>query len=151
MRVQEIMTKAVQTVPAEVGAEQAWNLMRAKAIHHLVVTLGSRIVGVLSDRDVGGGRGASFRQNRSVMDLMTAPAVTVSPETTVRKAANLMRGRSIGSLVVTSGGKVRGIVTVADLLELVGRGIDRSAASPKRWTLTHRTPHKKTAPGRGVW
>ena len=34
----------------------------------------------------------------AVADLMTEPVLTVPPETTARKAANLMRGRSIGCL-----------------------------------------------------
>src|SRR5690606_1438131 len=95
------------------------------------------------DRDVGGRQGASIRRNRSVADLMTAPALTVSPETTVRKAANLMRGRSIGCLVIAEGARVSGIVTVSDLLEPVGRGVDRPVAATTRWALRHRVPHRK--------
>jgi CBS domain-containing protein len=75
----------------------------------------------------------------------------VSPTTTVRKAANLMRGRSIGCLVVTKRDRIVGIVTVADLLELVGRGADRPVASTTRWTLKHRAPHRKRHRAAGVW
>ena len=82
---------------------------------------------------------------------MTAPAATVEPATTVRQAANVMRGRSIGCLVVVKAGRVAGIVTVSDLLELVGRGLDRGMATSKRWTLRHRTPHRKTHGAAGVW
>ena len=151
MRVQDVMTEGVQTISPASAAEDAWNLMRTRRIHHLVVSRGSRIVGVLSDRDAGGRHGAPVRQNRLVADLMTAPAVTVPPGTTVRKAANLMRGRSIGCLVVADAGRVIGIVTVADLLELVGRGLDRPAATSKRWTLRHRVPHRKANRPTGVW
>ena len=74
---------------------------------------------------------------------MTKHVVTVDPSTTVRRAANLMRGRSIGCVVVTNHGRIKikiGIVTVADLLDLLGRGSDRPIAATKRWTLKHRTP-----------
>jgi acetoin utilization protein AcuB len=126
--------------------------MRTKRIHHLVVTKGSRIVGILSDRDAGGRQGTAVRQNRTVADLMTTPTVTVPPETTVRKAANLMRGRSIGCLVVADDARrIVGIVTVSDLLELLGRGLDRHAAAGKRWTLKHRVPHRHTSRAAGVW
>jgi CBS domain-containing protein len=117
--------------------------MRLNRIHHLVVTKGQRVVGVLSDRDTGGRRGASVRANSTVADLMTAPAVTVEPATTVRQAANVMRGRSIGCLVVVQSRNAIGIVTVSDLLELVGRGLDRGVVRSKRWTLSHRVPHRK--------
>ena len=147
MRVQDVMTEGVKTLAPTAAAEDAWNVMRFNRIHHLVVTKGKRVVGVLSDRDAGGHRGASVRMNSTVADLMTAPAVTVEPTTTVRQAANVMRGRSIGCLVVVESGRVVGIVTVSDLLELVGRGLDRGAITSKRWTLSHRTPHRKS---RGV-
>lgn len=125
--------------------------MRLHGIHHLVVIKANRVVGVLSDRDAGGRRGAAVRVNSSVADLMTAPAVTVEPTTTVRQAANVMRGRSIGCLVVAESGRVIGIVTVSDLLELVGRGLDRGAVTSKRWTLKHRAPHRKSRGVVGAW
>ena len=152
MRVQDVMTGGVKTVAPTTPAEDAWNMMRLNRIHHLVVTKRQRVVGLLSDRDAGGHRGASIRRNSTVADLMTAPAVTVAPATTVRQAANVMRGRSIGCLVVLESGRAVGIVTVADLLELVGRGLDRGAATSKRWTLSHRTPHRKSRGGAaGAW
>lgn len=57
--------------------QDAWNVMRVNRIHHLVVTKANRVVGVLSDRDAGGRRGAAVRANSTVADLMNAPAVTV--------------------------------------------------------------------------
>lgn len=83
----------------------------------------------------------------TVADLMTAPAVTVEPTATVRQAANLMRGRSIGCLVVIESARDVGIVTVSDLLELVGRGLDRGVVTTKRWTLKHRAPPQVTPIG----
>jgi acetoin utilization protein AcuB len=151
MRVQDVMTSGVQTVKPTGKADEAWELMRAKRIHHLVVTDGARIVGVLSDRDAGGRRGSSVRQGRTVADLMTEPAVTVTPDTTVRKAANLMRGRSIGCLVVERAGRAVGIVTVSDLLDLLGRGADRGVERVERWTLRHRAPHRKRHRSTGAW
>ena len=147
MRVQNVMTEGVKTIAPTATADDAWSLMRLHGIHHLVVTKANRVVGVISDRDAGGRRGASIRTNNAVADLMTAPAVTVEPTVTVRQAANLMRGRSIGCLVVVESGNV----TVSDLLELVGRGLDRGAAASKRWTLKHRAPHGKSRGVVGAW
>jgi acetoin utilization protein AcuB len=151
MRVQDVMTEGVKTIAPAAAAEDAWNVMRLARIHHLVVMEGQRVVGVLSDRDAGGRRGASVRVNSLVCDLMTAPAVTVEPATTVRQAANMMRGRSIGCLVVVESGHAIGIVTVSDLLELVGRGLDRGAITTKRRTLNHRAPHRKSKGVVAAW
>lgn len=151
MRMQDMMTEHVLTVPPITTAEDAWHLMKARGIHHLVVTDGSETVGVLSDRDAGGRNGAPVRKNRSVADLMSAPVITVTRATPVRRAANLMRGHSIGCLVVTERSRVVGIVTVADLLELIGRGLDRSVVTTRRHTLSHRAPHRKRHMATGIW
>jgi acetoin utilization protein AcuB len=151
MRVQDVMSESVRTVSSATAAEEAWALMRANRIRHLVVVNGRRIVGILSDRDGGGRQGAAIRRHRTVADLMTEPVVTTEPATTVRRAANLMRGRSIGCLVVVTAGRVKGIVTVSDLLELVGRGLEKGVTTGKRWTLKHRVPHRKTSRSMGTW
>jgi predicted transcriptional regulator len=147
MRVQDVMTEEVKTIAPDAAAEDAWNVMRFNGIHHLVVTNGRRVIGVFSDRDAGGRRGASVRANSHVADLMTAPAVTVTPTMTIRQAANVMRGRSIGCLVVTRSGNPIGIVTVSDLLELVGRGPVKSS----RPLLNHRVPHRKARGAVAAW
>ena len=151
MRVQDLMTKAVETVSQRTSAEVAFERMRLKRIHHLAVMDGTQLAGVVSDRDMGGRQGASLRKDRTVADLMTRPVVNVQPTTPIRKAANLMRGRSIGCLIVTDKSRVVGIVTAADLLELLGRGADRSIERSKRWTLKHRAPHRKRASATGAW
>ena len=151
MRAQDLMTTPVHTTTMGTSADDAWELMRMKRVHHLVVVDGKAIAGVLSDRDIGGRHGASVRKGRTVSDLMTEPVVTVTPTTTVRQAANLLRGRSIGCLVVADKGRVAGIVTTADLLELLGRGVDRPVLQATRWTLKHRAPHRKQHRATGVW
>lgn len=122
MRVYEVMTKAVETVKPGVLASEAKNRMRQKNIHHLVVTHGSELKGVVSERDLGGSKLPKSLGRWTVEDLMTSPVVTVTSRTQVRRAAALMKGRSIGSLIVTSAnGKVAGIVTVSDLLDLLAK------------------------------
>jgi predicted transcriptional regulator len=143
MRVKDVMTEGVRTVPPAMAAEDAWNVMSVEGIHHLVVVDDRLVVGVLSDRDAGGRRGMPLRRGREVRDLMSAPVVTVEPDATVRRTANLMRGRSIGCVVVVEKHRVIGIVTVADLLALLGHGLERPVTQTRRWTLKHRTPHRK--------
>ena len=150
MRVAEVMTQGVQTISPDAAAVDAWELMRRKGIHHLVVTADSRVIGVLSNRDAGGRSGASIRARSHVGDLMTTSVVTVDPATTVRRTANLMRGRTIGCVPVVDGTRLVGIVTISDLLELLGRGIARPAR-PRRHGLHHRVPHRKQKGAFGFW
>ena len=150
MRVFEIMTESVETVPPAMPASDAWELMRRKRIHHLVVTAGSEIVGVLSDRDTGGRLGARARVGHTVAELMTSPVVTAGRTDTVRVLANLMRGHTIGCVPILDGKHLVGIVTVSDLLEALGRGIDRPAKEMRRMA-THRVPHRKQRRSGVAW
>ena len=150
MRVADVMASDVQTVSPDSAAADAWSLMRRKGIHHLVVVSGTRVAGVLSDRDAGGRGGDGLRRQSRVSDLMTTPVVTVDSHTTVRRTANLMRGRSIGCVPVVDGRRLVGIVTVSDLLELVGRGAGRDVR-PERPALHHRVPHHKRKNSDGMW
>jgi predicted transcriptional regulator len=119
------MKHRVETVSAGESAENALRRMRLKRIHHLVVTLGSEVLGVISARDLDSL--GSFRQVQIVEDVMTSPAVTARPGMTLRQAANLLRGRSIGCLPVMEKRRLVGILTITDLLELIGtRGARRS-------------------------
>jgi acetoin utilization protein AcuB len=152
MTTSDVMTKGVETVAATSDANAAWGLMRLKAVHHLVVKDGSKLVGVLSDRDLGSRNGQALRRGKTVVELMSRGVVTVNEEAPVRKAANLMRGRSIGSLVVTNdAGRAVGIITVADLLEFVGRGLEHPASNTARTALNHRAPHRKRHRSTGAW
>ena len=67
------------------------------------------------------------------------------------KAANLMRGRSVGCVVVAREGRVVGIVTVSDLLELIGRDLAVETRRESRPALHHRVPHRKQHRPTGVW
>jgi CBS domain-containing protein len=140
MRVKDLMSEGVETVSASTPAADAWLLMQQKGIRHLLVTEGRRLVGVFSERDAGGPRGTSLRDDHSVADLMTKDVVTIGPLATVHRAANVMRGRSVGSLIVTNSERPIGIVTVSDLLDVLGR---RGHAVKGRPPLNTRVAHRK--------
>jgi CBS domain-containing protein len=118
----------------------AWETMRFRRTRHLVVNDADRhVVGVISASDLGGKNGEALRARRRVRDLMTAKLVTVNTETTVREAANLMRGHAVNCLPVFNGrDRLKGIVTAMDLLELMGRGTERPTKSAERQVLKDR-------------
>jgi len=137
MRLMEIMTTEVETASSTEAAEKAFERMRTRRIRHLVVMDGRQVVGVLSERDVGGVRGSQIRAGKTVGELMSAQAVIASPTTTVRQAANLLRARTIGCLPIVEDGKLAGIVTLTDLLELLGRQTQLSPTSSSRYHPQH--------------
>jgi CBS domain-containing protein len=137
MRLAEIMTREVKTAAPHESAEDAYQRMRLDRIRHLVVLDGKQVVGVVSERDLGGGRGAANRTGRTVGELMARSVATATPATTIRQAAHLLRGRTIGCLPVMESSRLVGIVTVTDLLELVGE-VTRKASTDARWKPVRR-------------
>jgi acetoin utilization protein AcuB len=143
MRLQDIMSRDIKTITANATAVDARDAMRTARIRHLVVVDGRTVVGILSDRDLGGrGAGGKTLQGLTVADLMTSTVVTARTDTTVRQAANLLRGHVIGCLVVQDGDRPIGIVTTTDLLDLLGRGAERPIERSTRRTLSSRGPRR---------
>lgn len=125
MKISEIMTEPVVSIDADASARSAWMKMQQEQIRHLVVTDNGELVGVISDRDLGGKSGTDVRRGRTVRDLMSTNVATATPEMSLRQAANLMRGRLIGCLPVLDGDELVGIVTATDVLDALGRGTTR--------------------------
>jgi CBS domain-containing protein len=146
MRVGDVMTRRVETVPETETAEAALARMKSRRIRHLVAMRDGHISGVVSSRDLTAL--GSFRQLQSVGDVMTSPAVTAASDATLRQAANMLRGRSIGCLPVVDDGRLVGILTTTDLLELIGRGVERPMTKGRRWVMKGRGPRRKSVVGR---
>jgi CBS domain-containing protein len=135
---------------ASARAAVARERMRLKGIHHLVVTRQGMVVGIISSRDLGSAKTRDLQEAETVADRMSPYAVTATPTTTVRRAANQMRGRAIGCLPIVNKGRVVGIVTISDLLEvLAGRSEKVVSKNVKRWTLKHRVRPRQMAPNIG--
>jgi len=144
MRIQDVMKRPVKSIEAGEPVSTAMETMRRNRVHHLVVTRAGALTGVVSDGDV---RALESSAGRRVEDVMSAPAISATPEMTLRKAANLLRGRSIGCLPVLEDGRIVGIVTTSDLLERIGRGSERPITRGKRWILKDRGPRRNSPVG----
>jgi CBS domain-containing protein len=147
MRLQEIMTEKPEAISPATTVAQARAAMRTAGVHHLVVVEGRAVAGIVSDRDIRNVEG-----EQPVSTVMSAKVATATPNTTVREAANILRGRSVGSLPILERGRLVGIVTISDLLTLIGRGAERPIAESTRWTLRKRGPRRKayTPSGRSL-
>ncbi|HEY2853636.1 MAG TPA: CBS domain-containing protein [Gemmatimonadaceae bacterium] len=117
----DIMRTRVVTIGPNDSAAAAWTRMRRRGIRHLVVTDHEQLVGVLSERDLGGRDGTTLRKGRRVRDLMTRRVQRAEPDTTLPDAADQMRARLIGSLPIVEGDRIVGIVTASDVFDALGR------------------------------
>lgn len=60
-----------------------------------------------------------------IRELCIKPVVTAEPETSIQAAAQLMRARNVGALVVAKNGKPRGVLTDRDIaVDVVAKGKD---------------------------
>ena len=120
MKIADLMSRRVHVAGPDLDAEAAWRCMHQLHVRHLVVVdEQERVIGLVSERDLGGRHGAQIRHARPVRDLMTPEPIVLDPEADVRQAAELLRGLSIGCFPVVSGSALVGIVTTSDLLEIL--------------------------------
>ena len=126
----DVMTAPVFTVTAGQTASDAWALMRAEEVRHAVVMRGSAVIGVLSDRDLGGPNGGAVRRGKTVGDLMLRDPVVAAADTPVREAAELVASSRVGCLPVLDRKKLVGVVTRTDLLRLIAKGEKARSVKP---------------------
>ncbi len=125
MRASGVMTRSVTYVGTDATLEDAWSLMTEFQIRHLPVVEGGQLVGILSDRDlIKCGRpdadGRLTFPRASTETAMTPRPTTCLKTTSVSHLAKLMLRERIDCVPITDGqGKLTGIVTSADLLELL--------------------------------
>jgi acetoin utilization protein AcuB len=119
IRLRNVMTSPVLTLATGQPASDALAVMREAGVRHAVVLLGAEIVGVISERDLGGRYGGLARRNRTVEELMHAEPIVAPPEMSVGDAVHLVREQRIGCLPVVEEGCLVGIVTRSDLLRVL--------------------------------
>lgn len=128
LRIGAIMTRHVVTVSMDDTLERVQELFRSLKFHHLIVVEHRRVVGVVSDRDllksVSPFIGTITEQSRDrftlhkrVHQVMTRRLVSVTPETTLAEASQLMLDGRVNCLpVLGPAGECVGVVTMRDLL-----------------------------------
>ncbi|MBV9843267.1 MAG: CBS domain-containing protein [Sphingomonadaceae bacterium] len=107
-------------VAGEASVGEAVALLAGRRIGALPVTEGGRVVGMFSERDViyGLARDGGALLARSVREVMTAPAHTVTPDVPVLAALGLMTQRRVRHLPVVDGERLVGLVSIGDLVKM---------------------------------
>ena len=115
MLVRHRMSHPPVTISPSASLASARATMQAGHFRRLPVEDAGQLVGIVTDRDIRGQAGIEARTRVNM--AMTAPAVTVSPDTPVEEAAGLMLTKQIGGLPVVEAGRVVGIITVSDVVQ----------------------------------
>lgn len=116
IKLRDIMTTPVLKLAPTEPASDALARMRDEGVRHAPVVEDSTILGVVSERDLGGPHGGLSRKSRTVRDLMQRDLVLGAPEMSVADAVVLVRERRASCLPIVDAGRLLGIVTRSDLL-----------------------------------
>jgi acetoin utilization protein AcuB len=138
MYIGQIMHTNLVTVSPETTLVEARECIDTHKIDHLlVVNKKGKLVGIVSDRDLKQNWASPatslsthelhyLLQKVEVSMMMVKTVMTVTPETTIERAASIMHTHNISSLPVMAGDNLVGIVTSTDvmavLLQAIGMG-----------------------------
>jgi acetoin utilization protein AcuB len=132
MFVKSKMERNPVTISPEASFFEVRKLIREEGVRHLpVVDKKGKLVGLVTDRDIreAGPSDATLLSVQEINYLLgklkvggiMTPAeklITVTPDTIIEKAVQLLHDNKIGSLPVVEGNKLVGIITETDILEL---------------------------------
>ncbi len=130
-RIREWMTLSPVTVTPETPVPRAHELMLSRRVRHLPVVEDDRVVGIITDRDlrtVQPSPATSFSvgeirfllEKLTVAEVMSKPAVTISPDAPLAEGVRVMLHRKFGALPVAEHERLVGIITETDLLRALG-------------------------------
>ncbi|MEM4189785.1 MAG: CBS domain-containing protein [Candidatus Caldarchaeum sp.] len=120
--VKEIMTENVVTVSFDDSVYAAARLMADKGVGSCVVVKNDKPVGIVTERDVVRrvvAAGLSPKRTR-VEDIMSSPLIVVGENTSVAEAAAIMARHGVRRLVVVTDDRLAGVISVTDLVRVVG-------------------------------
>ena len=127
MDVREIMATDIESVDRNDTLLTVEERMATKQLRHLPVLEQGDLVGIVTQRDLfkaamssamGYGEKAQQAYLRSVRvkEIMTYPVVTISPDTSLAAAAEMIITKGIGCLPVVDGTTLVGMITKTNLL-----------------------------------
>lgn len=128
MFVKDCMSTNPITITPATPILEALSIMKKNKIRQLPVADNNKLAGLVTERELltvspsPASTLSIYEMNyllskMLVKDVMVKNPVTVGPSTTIEEAALMMRENKLGSLLVTEGGKMLGIITQTDVFD----------------------------------
>ena len=119
MFVRTWMSAPAVVLPPVVPADAALEFMNKREIRRLPVVEEKKLLGIITRSDLEAALGKARKpgtiNHDTVADLMTAKPITVDPDETLERAAQLMLENKVSGLPVTRDKEVVGIITESDV------------------------------------
>lgn len=114
-------TPEVFSISPDAAVIDALRLMAAKGVGAVLVMDGSRLAGILSERDYARKVVLEGKSSKDtpVREIMSGDVFTVSPDDTIDGCMQLVTERRIRHLPVCDGDEVVGVVSIGDLVAAV--------------------------------
>jgi len=111
-------------ISPEQTVHEALSLMAEYDVGALMVMSGSKLIGILSERDYArkGILVGNHSRDTLVREIMSSPVVSVTPCQTVDDCMNLMTQGHFRHLPVLDGDKVIGVISIGDMVKWVISG-----------------------------
>ena len=117
MKIEDLMIRNPISISEDTTVSEAIACMKTNSIRHLpVVDDDQRLLGFVTLADLKQGLIPSMVSDLTLKDLMIKNPITVPADRDIEIAAQLIYKHKIGGLPVVEDGKLRGIITVTDLL-----------------------------------
>jgi CBS domain-containing protein len=120
-RILKLKGHTVFSIPPHVTVYEALEKMAECGVGALVVMDGPEIVGIMSERDYARKVVLDGRSSREmkVAEIMSSPAITVKPTSTVDECMQRMTDTRCRHLPVVDEGNVVGVVSIGDLVHWI--------------------------------
>jgi CBS domain-containing protein len=118
IKVAEIMSSPVVSVPSNVSVFEAGRVMKEGIIKRLPILEDGRLAGIVTQTDLIRVL-ASYGMWRDAVEVMTEDVAGVQQDATVAEAAEIMTARNISCIVALQGNEAVGVLTERDLLKRV--------------------------------
>ena len=120
MTIADVMTKSVISVDASMTVNGAAKMMEDARVGAVIVMENNTPVGIVTDRDFAVKIVAhAYQITTPVKQIMSSPLFSISPDESVRTAADLMHDRGIRKLPVMDNENIVGIITATDIVNLL--------------------------------
>jgi CBS domain-containing protein len=109
----------VLRIDADASVFEAVKRMVEANVGSLLVTEGSEITGIVTERDYLRRVALEGRtdEETAVREIMSSPLIVVTPQTTIDECMALMTDRRIRHLPVVDDGEVVGVVSIGDVVK----------------------------------
>lgn len=124
MRIKEILKKGIISIDISTSIYDAANLMKKHNIGFLPVIKDSKVIGVITDRDIVVNAVANNCDcDTTIEDYINKNIVKIDYNREISDALNLMKLNKIKRIIIMNGEKFIGVLSLSDIIDIDENGI----------------------------